>query len=140
MKSIACAMIAFLEDIKDINFVAEGWDNTFLRLCVSERRSKGPVKSDPVKAWNMDQVCILLHLTHLQEQKHCDEWYKFWLRMSLIGNRVQIDNDRPNYTKKNLNICIICNNTYSVTFIFISIACIFSLVGYSMVGFLMFWA
>ena len=40
-------------------------------------------------------------------------------------------------TQKNKNICVICHDTYSVTFIFISIARLVSLLGYSTVGYSM---
>ena len=88
IKSITSAMIAPFEDKEDINFVVDGWDNNFLRLCIFEWRWKGLVKSGPVRAWKMEELRILLHLTHLQEQKYCDKWYQFWLKMSLCKSTI----------------------------------------------------
>ena len=75
------------------------------------------VKSDPVTAWKMEELCILLQLTCKSKNTvdKCPSMEFFLVRIFPYSDRIPRD-----------------------TFMFMSIACIFSMLGYSMVGFFMF--
>ena len=58
-KSIICATSTLMVAKEDNNFIADGWVNIFLKLCIFERRENVLVKSNPFNAWKDGSIWII---------------------------------------------------------------------------------